>query len=104
VLVSLLAWNNLLKCLNPTEEPLNGTALLVELRIEPEWPPSFWMSSGSSVDRDIALDSSFLVVLANLPGIVGCICGDDRGAILNIGNLKCFEGWLLKPGIMDICR
>jgi hypothetical protein len=104
VLVSLVAWNNLLKCLNPTEEPLNGTALLVEFRIEPEWPPSFRMSSGSPVDRDIALDSSFPVVLTNLPGIVGRICGDDREAILNLGNLKCFESWFVKPGIMDICR
>jgi len=100
----LVAWGNHLKFPNPTEEPLNGTALLVDLRIEPEWPPSLRMSSRSSVDRDIALNSSSLAVLANLPGIVGCICRDNQGAILNIGNLKCFEGWFVKPEIMDIYR
>jgi len=104
VLIAFISGSDLLKCLNPAEEPFNGTALLVEFRIEPEWPPSFRMSPGSPVDRDIAFDSSFPVVLANLPGIVGCICGDDRGAILNIGNLKYFEGWFVKPGIMDIGR
>jgi len=59
---------------------------------------------GSPVDRDIALDSSVPVVLMNLPGIVDCICGDDRRAILHIGNIKCFEGWFIDPGIMDIGR
>jgi len=104
VLISLVAWNHLLERLNPAEEPRNGTALLVEFQIEPEWPPSFRLSPGSPVDRDVALDPSFPVVLANLPGIIGCICGDDRGVILHLRNLKCFEGWLVDPGIMDICR
>jgi len=96
--------NDLLECLNPTEESFYRTALLVEFWIKPHWPPSLWMSPGSPVDRDVALDSSFPVVLTNLPGIVGCICGDDRRAILHSGNLKCFEGWFIEPGIMDICR
>jgi len=62
------------------------------------------MFPGSPVDRNIGLDPSFLVVLSNLPGIIGCICGDDLRVILNAGNHKCFEGWLVEPGIMDICR
>jgi len=99
-----ISGSNLLECLNPTEEPLNGTALLVEFRIKPEWPPSFRMSPGSPVRRDIALDPSFSVVLPNLPGSVGCICGDDRGVILYLRNLKYFEGWFVKLGIMVICR
>jgi hypothetical protein len=62
------------------------------------------MSPGSPVDRDIGLDPSFPVVLTNLLGVVGCICGDDRRTILHTGNLKCFQGWLVESGIMDICR
>ena len=100
--ISLVTWYNLLKRLNPAEEPFNGTALFVEFRIEPEWPPSFRMFPGSLVDRDIALDPSFLVVLANLPGIVGCICRDDRGVILHLRNLECFERWFIEPRIMGI--
>jgi hypothetical protein len=88
VFISLVSWNDLLERLNPTEEPFNGTAVLVEFRIEPEWPPSFRLSPGSPVDRDVALNPLFLVVLANLPGIVGCICRDDRGMILHLRNLK----------------
>jgi hypothetical protein len=95
--ISLVAWNNLLKRLNPTEEPFNGTALLVEFRIEPDRSSPLRMFPGSLVDRNIGLDPSFPVVLTNLPGIVGCICGDDLRAILNAGNLKCFEGWLVEP-------
>ena len=56
----------------------------------------------SPVDRDVAFDSPFPVVLANLPGIVGCICGDDPRTIWYFGNLKCFEGWFIEPGFMDI--
>ena len=104
MLISLLSWNNLLKRLNPTEEPLYCTALLVEFQIEPDWSSPLWLFPGSLVDRDIGLDPSFPVVLTNLPGIVGCICGDDLREILNAGDLKCFEGWLVEPGIMDICR
>jgi hypothetical protein len=62
------------------------------------------MSPESPVDRDIALDTSVPVVLTNFPGIVGCICGDDPGMHLHLRNLKCFEGWFVEPGIMDICR
>jgi hypothetical protein len=62
------------------------------------------MPPGSPVDQDAALDSSFPVVLTNFQGIVGCICRDDREAILNLGNLKCFEGWFIEPGIIDIGR
>jgi len=102
--MSLVSGNNLLECLNPTEEPFDGTALLVEFWIKPEWPSSLRVFPGSPVDRDVALDSSFPVVLANFPGIVGCICGDDRGTILDFGNLECFEGRFIKPGIMDIGR
>jgi hypothetical protein len=104
VLISLVSWNNFLKSFNPAEEPLDGTALLVELRIKPDWPPSFRTFPGSPVDRDITFYSSFPIVLTNLPGIVGCICGDDRGTILHFGNLECFEGWFIEPKIMDIGR
>jgi len=102
--ISLVPWNDLLKRFNPAEEPLYCTALLVEFRIKPEWPPAFRLFPGSLVDRDIGLDSSFPVVLANPPGIIGRICGDNDGTIRHLGNLKCFEGWLVEPGIMDICR
>jgi hypothetical protein len=101
--ISLVTWNDILKRLNPTEEPFDGAAFFVEFWIKPEWSPSFRMSPGSPVDRDIALDPSFPVVLTNLLGIVGCICGDDRRTILHTGNLKCFEGGLVESGIMDIC-
>jgi len=59
---------------------------------------------GSPVERGVALDPSFPVVLANFPGILGCICGDDRRTILHFRNLKRFKGWLVKPGIMGIGR
>jgi hypothetical protein len=104
MVISLISWNDLLKRLNPAEEPLYRTALLVEFWVKPEWPFSLWISPGSPVDRDAALDPSFSVVLANFPDIVGCICGDDLRANLNSGNLKCFEGWLVEPGIMDVGR
>jgi len=102
VFISLVTWNNLLKRLNPTEKPLYCTALLVEFWIKPEWSPSFWMSPSSPVDQEVALDSSFPIVLTNLPRIVGCIRRDDRGRILNLRNLKCFERWLVEQGIMGI--
>jgi len=102
--ISLISWGNLLKRLNPAEESFNGTALLVEFRIKPDRSSPLRMFLGSLVDQNIGLDPSFLVVLTNLPGIVGCICGDDRRANLNAGNLKCFEGWLVEPGIMDVGR
>ncbi len=82
MLIPLISGNNLLKCLNPAEEPFDGIALFVEFRIEPEWPSLFRMSPGSPVDRDIALDPLFTVVLTNFLGIVGCICGDDPGTNL----------------------
>ena len=90
-----ISGSNLLECLNPAEEPLNNTGFLVEFWIESEWPASFRMFPGSPVHRDVALDPSFSVVLANLPGSVGCICGDEHGVILHITNLKCFEGWFV---------
>ena len=86
MLISLVTGNDLFERLNPAEEPLYCTALLVEFWIKPEWSPSF------------------PVVLANFPGIVGCICGDDRRTILYFGNLKCFDGRLVEPGIIGICR
>jgi hypothetical protein len=104
VFISFVSWDNLLKRFNPTEEPLYRTALLVEFWIKPEWPSSLRIFPGSPIDRDIALDSSFSVVLSDFPGIVGCICGDDPGTNLHLRNLKRFEGWFIKPGIMDICR
>jgi hypothetical protein len=104
VLIPLVPWNNLLKRFNPAEEPLYRTALLVEFWIEPEWPPSFRLFPGSPIDRDVALDPSFPVVLTNFSGIVGHICGDDHRTIWHLRNLKCFEGWLVVPGIMDIFR
>jgi hypothetical protein len=62
------------------------------------------ISSGYPVNRDFDLDSSFPAVMANFQGIVGCIHGDDRRAILYCGNLKCFEGRFIDPGSMDIYR
>jgi len=103
VLISLVSWNNFLKCFNPAEEPFDGTALLVEFRIETDRSPAFRIFLGSSVDRDITFDSSFPIVLANFSGIIGCICGDDCRANLHLGNLKCFESWLVEPGVIDIC-
>jgi len=97
VLISLVSGSDLLERLNPTEEPFYGTALFIEFWIKPEWPPSFRLFPGSLVDRDIGLDSSFPVVLANSPGIIGRICGDNDGTIRHLGNLKCFEGWLVEP-------
>lgn len=101
--ISPISWNNLLKRLNPTEEPFNGTALVVEFWIEPDRSSPLRMFPGSPVDWDIGLDPSFLIVLTNLPGIVDCICGDTRGTIVHHGNLKYFEGWLVGAGIMGIC-
>jgi len=103
VLIPLISWNNLLKRFNPTEEPFYRTALLVEFWIKPDWSPAFRIFPGSPIDRDIALDPSFPVVLSDFLGIVGCICGDDPGMILHFRNLKCFEGWFIKPGIVDLC-
>jgi len=103
VLIPLVSWNNLLKCLYPAEEPLYCAAFFVEFQIKPEWPSSFRLFPGSSIDRDITLDPSFPVVLSNFPGIVGCICGDDPGTNLHLRNLKCFEGWFVETGIVDIC-
>ena len=103
MLIPLVSWNNLLKCLYPAEEPLYCAAFFVEFQIKPEWPSSFRLFPGSSIDRDITLDPSFPVVLSNFPGIVGCICGDDPGTNLHLRNLKCFEGWFVETGIVDIC-
>ena len=61
------------------------------------------MFSDSPVDRDITLYSSFPVVLPDLPCIIDCICGDELGTNLHLGDLKCFEGWLAEPRIIDIC-
>ena len=77
MLIPLVAGNNLLERLDPAEEPFNGTALLVEFRIKPEWPSSLRVYPGSRVGRDITLDPSFPIVLADLLGIVGCIRRDD---------------------------
>jgi hypothetical protein len=104
VLISLVSGSDLLERLNPTEEPFDGTALLVEFWIKPYGSPAFRLLPGSPIDRDIAPDSSFPVVLANFPGIIGRIYGDNAGTIRHLGNLKCFEGWLVEPGIVDICR
>jgi hypothetical protein len=97
VLIPLVPWNNLLKRLNPAEEPFYRTAFFIEFWIEPEWPPAFRLFPGSPIDRDVALDPSFPVVLTNFSGIVGRICGDDHRTIRHLRNLKCFEGWLVEP-------
>jgi hypothetical protein len=104
VLIPLVSWNNLLKRFNPAEEPFYRTAPLVEFPIKPDWPPSFRLFPRSPVDRDIALDPSPSVVLSDLPGIVGRICGNDPGMNLHFRNLKCFKRWLVEAGIVDICR
>ena len=62
------------------------------------------MYSGSWVGRDIALDSSFPVVLADLLGIISCICEDDCRMNLYLWNCKRFECWFVELGIVDICR
>ena len=85
------------KRFNPAEESLYRTALFIEFRIKPEWSSSFRLFPGSLVDRNVALGSPFPVVLADFPGIVGRICGDDPGTIQHLGNLKRFEGWLVEP-------
>jgi hypothetical protein len=103
VLIPLVSWDNLLKCFNPAEEPLYRTAFLVEFRIKPERSPSLRLFPGSSIDRDIALDPSFPVVLSDFLSIVGCICGDDPGTNRHLRDLKCFDSWLVEPGIVDIC-
>ena len=102
--ISLVTWNNLLKRFNPAEKPLYCTALFIEFWIKPDGSPAFRLFPRSPIDRDIALDPSFPVVLANFPGIIGRICGDNDGTIRHLGNLKCFERWLVELGIMDICR
>lgn len=66
--IPLVPGNNLLKCFNPAEEPFYRTALLVEFWIKPDRPPTFRMFPGSLVNRDIAPDPSFPVVLSDLPG------------------------------------
>ena len=104
MLIPLVSWNNLLKRFNPAEEPLYRTALFVEFWIKPEWPPSFRLFPRSLVDRDVALNSPVPVVLTNLPGIIGRICGDDRGKNRHLRNLKSFKGWLVESGIVGICR
>ena len=73
MLIAFKSGSNLLERLYPAEESFDGTALFVEFRIEPEWPSSLGVRPGSWVDRDVALDPSFPVALANLPGIVGRI-------------------------------
>jgi|LFRM01.2.fsa_nt_gb hypothetical protein len=99
----LIVWNNLFKRLNPTERLLYGITLFVEFWIEPEGPHSFRISPGSPIDWNIALNSLLPVVLANFLGIVGCICGDNRGTILHFEILKYFEGWLIELRIIGIC-
>ena len=97
MIISSPTWNDLLKRLNSTEEPLCHTALLVHLWNEPEWPPSFRVFPVSPVDWDIAPDSPVPVVLANLPGIISRICRDDHWLLLRPGNLECFKGWFIEP-------
>jgi len=53
----------------------------VEFRIEPDRSSPLRMLTRSLVDRNIGLDPSFLVVLANFPGIVGGICRDELSVI-----------------------
>ncbi|MBA7483592.1 hypothetical protein ES707_19108 [subsurface metagenome] len=104
MLISLVAWNDLLKRFNPTEEPFHRGALFVYLRIELYWSSPLWVFPVSPVDRDIAPDSPVPVVLSNLPGIVSRICRDDHWLLLRSGNLKCFDGWCVELGIVSICR
>lgn len=68
VFISLVTWNNLLKCLNTAEKPFNAAALPVEFWIEPGWTPSFQIPPRSPIDRDIDLNSSVQVLLMPLPG------------------------------------
>lgn len=104
MLVSLVAWNNLRERLNPTKESFYGIAFLIEFQIKPGCPPRFGSSPGPPVDRGVVLDSSFPVIMTNFLGVVGCVCGGNRVAILHIVNLKCFERRFLEPGIMNISK
>ncbi len=103
-LIAFISWINLLKHLNPDEEPFNRTPFFIQYRIEPAWPSPLRVYPGFWVCRDVALDPSFPVVLADLLGIVGCIRRDDRGMILNLRNRKRFKGWLVESGFVDIFR
>jgi len=103
VLIAFKPGSNLLERLDPAEEPFYRTALLVEFPIKPDWSPAFRVFPGSLIDRDIALDPSPSVVFSDFPGIVGCICGDDRRTLLHFGNLEYCEGWFIKLGVVDIC-
>jgi len=104
VLIPLVTWNNLLERLNPAVEPFNSPSFFIQYRIEPAWPSPLRVCPGSRVGRDIPPDPSSLVVLTDLLGIVGCICGDDRGMHLHLQNRKRFNSWFIELGIMDICR
>ena len=75
--IPLVAWNNLLECLDPAEEPFNSPSFFIQYRIEPARSSSLRVYPGSRVGRDVALDPSFPVVLADHLGIVGCIRRDD---------------------------
>lgn len=83
----IVSWNSLIKRFNPAEESFNDTAHLVVIWIEPGWSPAFRMFLRSPIDRDIAFDPSFLVVLSDFSGIVGCICGDGPGTSLHLTSL-----------------
>ena len=104
MLIAFISRNNLLERLDPAEEPFNSPSFFIQYRIEPAWSSPLRVYPGSRVGRDVALDPSFPVVLADLLGIVGCIRRDDRGMNLHLRNRKRFNGWFIKLGIVDVCR
>ncbi len=75
--IAFISRNNLLECLDPAEEPFNSPSFFIQCRIEPAGSSSLRVYPGSRVGRDVALDPSFPVVLADHLGIVGCIRRDD---------------------------
>ena len=66
MLISLVPWKNPLKCLNLIEEPFDGTVLIVELRIKPEWFPRF----GYLLDLRLTGCCSWFLVSAVDGGII----------------------------------
>jgi len=59
------------------KQPFNSPSFFIQYRIEPARSSPLRMYPGSRVGWDVAFDSSFPVVLADLLGIVGCIRRDD---------------------------
>jgi len=73
VLIAFISRNDPLERFYPAEKPLNSTVFLVEVWIKPKWPPAPGMLPISGINQNITSYSSFPVVLADFPEIVGWI-------------------------------